>query len=94
MAENLKYTGNPLGLTTGNGKLSTDVKEAGLMSSEIMVFEQWLKGHLSTLYQDVLGEPLPKELNEIVERFEAGGRRPSDDCRPTMIASVSMTQLP
>ena len=93
MAENLKYTGNPLGRATENGDLSTDVEEAGLMSSEIMVFEQWLKGHLSSLYQDVLGEPLPKELNEIVERFNASGRRPSGDCRPTMIASVSMTQL-
>ena len=94
MAGKLKHTGGSLGPKTEDGQISPHVEETGLLSSEIFVFEQWLKAHLRTLYQDVLGEPLPSDLSDIVERFKSDQHCEGADCAATTIASASMTQLP
>lgn len=41
------------------------------------VIERWLQLHLRQLYQEVCNEPLPSELNEMVDRFS--GRRKEDE---------------
>ncbi len=46
MAENLKHASNPLGPNADNGEVSDKVEETSLLSSEALVFENWLKIHL------------------------------------------------
>ena len=83
MAGNLKHAGGSLGPKTGDDQISPHVEETALLTSEIFVFEQWLKAHLRTLYQDVLGEPLPSDLSDIVERFTSDQHREGAECAAT-----------
>lgn len=65
-----------------------------LSGSDMMIFENWLKAHLCKVYQEVLGEPLPQDLCEIVEKMGAGGQPTQDGQKPSTIAPRSMAQVP
>ena len=94
MAETRTHACVPPGSTTEDNAKPTETEGAGPLSSDTLIFEKWLKAHLGALHQEVLGEPLPAELSEIVERLEARRRRIGDDRRRTTVASGPMTPLP
>jgi len=60
---------------TGRGRAADPTTEDG--------FDRWLERQLHRLYDDVLAEELPKELAELLNRFESrsdgSGRRLDDD---------------
>ncbi len=68
--------------------------DSGLLGSEAMIFENWLKAHLCKIYQDVLGEPLPQEMRDIVEQFSGQGQQKFGKRNPSTIASRSIAQVP
>ncbi len=41
--------------------------------------ERWLQLHLRQLYQEVCNEPLPSELNEMVDRFRRRRKEKEDE---------------
>ena len=43
------------------------------------VIERWLQLHLRQLYQEVCNEPLPSELNEMVDRFRIRRKDKEDE---------------
>ncbi len=52
------------------------------------VIERWLQLHLRQLYQEVCNEPLPSELNEMVDRFRR--RRQDKEDEPGRDAVVPL----
>lgn len=52
------------------------------------VIERWLQLHLRQLYQEVCNEPLPSELNEMVDRFRR--RRKDNEDEPGRDAVVPL----
>ena len=86
MAENIKHAGEPVDTTP---RMAAESGEPFLSRDESLVFEQWLRVHMSKLFQEVLREPLPNELNEIVERFEALRCPQNNNCKPDTIESAT-----
>lgn len=70
MAENFEHASDRAGPAPKHGDLMAKLQQTTLSRDEYLVFEGWLKGHLNKLYKEVLKEPLPSDLNEIVERFK------------------------
>ena len=44
-----------------------------------VVIERWLQVFLRQLYQETCNEPLPSELNEMIDRFRKGLQDHEDD---------------
>ncbi len=91
MVENLEHAGGLNGPAPKHRKIPLGLEPTTLSRDENLVFDSWLKTHLSGLYQDVLGEPLPDELNELVERFKATRYLRSGNGKVTTIASGPST---
>lgn len=94
MSENRTQDGKARGPSGEDGAKSAETEGAGPLSSDSLVYESWLRVYLSKLHLEVLGEPLPREMNEIIERFRTSGRAAGPDRRRTTVASQPLTPLP
>jgi hypothetical protein len=92
MAENLEHAGDLVGPKLKRGEIPVGLGETTLSRDERLVFERWLRPHLSGLYQEVLAEVLPDEMNEIVERFKATRSPGNGDGKLAVRASGAASQ--
>ena len=74
MAENMGHARSSYGRTPERRKALRELDQTTLSRDECLIFEQWLSDHLSKLYQDVLREPLPTELSDILESLKVRRR--------------------
>jgi hypothetical protein len=90
MAENIEHASDLYGPKSKRDEIMVRLEPSALSRDELLIFEQWLSDHLSKLYQDVLKEPLPNDLNEILEGFKSTRRGQNGNGQSAPAASKSM----